>query len=50
MIWNKKVNELVGGPMGLETIKLEDTVVVTEKGYEPLGDAGRGWNRAGRQV
>lgn len=31
-------------------IKLEDTVVVTEKGYEPLGDAGRGWNRAGRQA
>jgi Xaa-Pro dipeptidase len=28
-------------------IKLEDTVVVTETGYEPLGDAGRGWNRAG---
>jgi Xaa-Pro aminopeptidase len=28
-------------------IKLEDTVVVTEAGCEPLGDAGRGWNRAG---
>lgn len=28
-------------------IKLEDTVVVTESGYEPLGDAGRGWNRTG---
>ena len=30
-------------------IKLEDTIVVTETGYEPLGDAGRGWNRTGRQ-
>jgi Xaa-Pro aminopeptidase len=29
-------------------IKLEDTVVVTEGGHEGLGDAGRGWNRAGR--
>lgn len=29
-------------------IKLEDTIVVTEGGHEPLGDAGRGWNRAGR--
>jgi len=28
-------------------IKLEDTVVVTDKGYEGLGDSGRGWNRAG---
>ncbi len=28
-------------------IKLEDTVVVTETGYEPLGDRGRGWNLAG---
>lgn len=28
-------------------IKLEDTVVVTETGYEPLGDDGRGWNVAG---
>ena len=31
-------------------IKLEDTVVVTETGIEPLGDAGRGWNRTGRQA
>ncbi|TDH59739.1 aminopeptidase P family protein [Dankookia rubra] len=31
-------------------IKLEDTIVVTETGHEPLGDAGRGWNRAGRQA
>ncbi|WP_431271322.1 M24 family metallopeptidase [Dankookia sp. P2] len=31
-------------------IKLEDTVVVTETGLEPLGDAGRGWNRAGGQA
>lgn len=28
-------------------IKLEDTVVVTETGIEPLGDAARGWNRTG---
>jgi Xaa-Pro aminopeptidase len=25
-------------------IKLEDTILVTENGYEALGDAGRGWN------
>jgi Xaa-Pro aminopeptidase len=29
-------------------IKLEDTVAVTEGGHEGFGDAGRGWNRAGR--
>lgn len=29
-------------------IKLEDTVAVTETGCEGFGDAGRGWNRAGR--
>jgi Xaa-Pro aminopeptidase len=28
-------------------IKLEDTIAVTEDGYEALGDTGRGWNRAG---
>jgi len=28
-------------------IKLEDTVAVTETGWEGLGDTGRGWNRAG---
>jgi len=28
-------------------IKLEDTVVVTDGGYEIYGDAGRGWNRGG---
>ena len=28
-------------------IKLEDTVAVTDAGYEPFGDVGRGWNRAG---
>lgn len=28
-------------------IKLEDTVVVTDEGYEAYGDHGRGWNRAG---
>ena len=26
-------------------IKLEDTLAVTDDGYEPFGDAGRGWNR-----
>ena len=29
-------------------IKLEDTVLVTDGGWEGLGDGGRGWNRAGR--
>ncbi|HEV1999007.1 MAG TPA: M24 family metallopeptidase, partial [Xanthobacteraceae bacterium] len=28
-------------------IKLEDTVAVIDAGYEPFGDIGRGWNRAG---
>jgi Xaa-Pro aminopeptidase len=28
-------------------VKLEDTVLVTEDGYEALGDGGRGWNKAG---
>ena len=28
-------------------IKLEDTVAVTETGYEMFGDKGRGWNRGG---
>jgi Xaa-Pro aminopeptidase len=28
-------------------VKLEDTVLVTDGGYEALGDSGRGWNRAG---
>jgi Xaa-Pro aminopeptidase len=28
-------------------VKLEDTVVVTRDGCEGLGDAGRGWTRAG---
>ena len=28
-------------------IKLEDTVAVTESGYEAFGDHGRGWNRGG---
>jgi Xaa-Pro aminopeptidase len=28
-------------------IKLEDTVVVTEKGHEVYGEGGRGWNKAG---
>jgi Xaa-Pro aminopeptidase len=28
-------------------IKLEDTVVVTDKGWEGLGDTGRSWNPAG---
>lgn len=29
-------------------IKLEDTVLVTDNGYEALGDSGRGWNKAGK--
>jgi Xaa-Pro aminopeptidase len=29
-------------------IKLEDTVLVTDKGYEALGDSGRGWNKMGK--
>lgn len=29
-------------------LKLEDTIVATEDGHDPLGDEGRGWNRAGR--
>lgn len=28
-------------------IKLEDTIAVTDDGYEGFGDTGRGWNRAG---
>jgi Xaa-Pro aminopeptidase len=28
-------------------VKLEDTVAVTETGYEAYGDKGRGWNIAG---
>jgi Xaa-Pro aminopeptidase len=28
-------------------LKLEDTLLVSEAGYEALGDAGRGWNIAG---
>lgn len=28
-------------------IKLEDTLAVTETGWEAFGDGGRGWNRAG---
>ncbi len=29
-------------------IKLEDTVLVTDDGYEALGDTARGWNKAGQ--
>ena len=29
-------------------IKLEDTVAVTDTGYEMFGDRGRGWNRGGQ--
>jgi Xaa-Pro aminopeptidase len=29
-------------------IKLEDTVAITEDGWEAYGDTGRGWNIAGR--
>ena len=28
-------------------VKLEDTILVTDKGYEALGDGGRGYNKAG---
>ena len=28
-------------------VKLEDTVLVTDTGYEAMGDGGRGWNTAG---
>ena len=28
-------------------IKLEDTIMVTETGYEAMGDGGRGWTKAG---
>ena len=31
-------------------IKLEDTVAVTETGWEGFGDRGRGWNRCGASV
>lgn len=29
-------------------IKLEDTVAITDGGFEAFGDTGRGWNRAGK--
>ena len=31
-------------------IKLEDTVVVTDKGHEVYGEGARGWNRAGQRL
>ena len=31
-------------------IKLEDTVAVTESGWEAFGDKGRGWNRGGTSI
>ena len=31
-------------------VKLEDTVAVTEQGYEAFGDRGRGWNRGGARA
>ena len=31
-------------------VKLEDTLIVTDDGWEAPGDTGRGWNRVGRQV
>jgi Xaa-Pro aminopeptidase len=31
-------------------IKLEDTVAVTDRGWEAFGDRGRGWNRAGARA
>ena len=30
-------------------IKLEDTVAVTDTGYEIYGEGARGWNRAGQR-
>ena len=31
-------------------IKLEDTIAVTDRGWEAFGDRGRGWNRGGARV
>ncbi len=31
-------------------IKLEDTVAVTDDGWEAFGDRGRGWNRGGARA
>jgi Xaa-Pro aminopeptidase len=31
-------------------IKLEDTVAVTDKGWDAFGDQGRGWNRGGQRA
>lgn len=31
-------------------VKLEDTVVVTDSGWEAFGDSGRGWNRGGTRA
>ena len=31
-------------------IKLEDTVAVTDRGWEAFGDCGRGWNRGGARA
>ena len=31
-------------------IKLEDTVAVTETGWQAFGDFGRGWNRGGTRL
>ena len=31
-------------------IKLEDTLAVTDTGYEMFGTAGRGWNRGGQKA
>ncbi len=31
-------------------IKIEDTVTVTEAGWEGFGDGGRGWNRGGTRI
>jgi Xaa-Pro aminopeptidase len=31
-------------------IKLEDTVVVTDSGFDVYGEGARGWNRAGTAV
>jgi hypothetical protein len=34
--------------IGSGYIKLEDTLIVTETGWEAAGDGARGWNVAGK--
>jgi len=33
--------------IGIGLIKLEDVMVVTDKGFDIYGDGARGWNRGG---